>query len=260
MFGRQKIATLVAEFLGTGFLTLLVISVQRSTIGVTFFVAMTAGLTIALLYFAFGRLSGGYFNPALTLAMWTTRKLTTARTLVYLAAQFAGAYAAYALYRYYAKTAMQPIPGEFSGRLLTAEAVGAGLLALTFAAAYYQKLTTAMRGTVYGIGYMVAALSASTVAVGLVNPALALADLGAHSWVLGAYVLGPILGAVVGANLYHYLFAPAMAEVVVATVVSPTVSAKPVVKTAVARKTRKSAATKSTTRKSTTKVATKRKK
>ena len=54
MFGKRKIATIVAEFLGTGALTLLVLCVQRSTIGVPFFVAAAAGLTIALMVFAVG--------------------------------------------------------------------------------------------------------------------------------------------------------------------------------------------------------------
>jgi aquaporin Z len=73
MFGRRKVATLVAEFLGTGALTLLILSVQRSTIGVPFFVAAAAGLVVALMMFAVGASSGGYFNPALTLGFWTAR-------------------------------------------------------------------------------------------------------------------------------------------------------------------------------------------
>ncbi len=95
MFGKRKIAALVAEFLGTGILTLLVLSVQRSTIGVPFFIAAAAGLTLALLTFAFSASSGAYFNPAITFAMWTARKISTLTTLLYVVLQFAGAYAAY---------------------------------------------------------------------------------------------------------------------------------------------------------------------
>ena len=49
MFGRQKIAALVAEFLGAGVLTLVVLTVQRSSIGLPFFVAAAAGLSIVLM-------------------------------------------------------------------------------------------------------------------------------------------------------------------------------------------------------------------
>ena len=55
MFGRRKVAVIVAEFLGTAVLTLLILSVQRSTIGVPFFVAIAAGLTYALMTFALAK-------------------------------------------------------------------------------------------------------------------------------------------------------------------------------------------------------------
>ncbi|HMH31223.1 MAG TPA: aquaporin, partial [Methylomirabilota bacterium] len=98
VFGKQKIATLVAEFLGTGALTLLILSVQRSTIGVPFFVAAAAGLSIALMIMAVGKTSGGYFNPALTIGFWTARKIETVTAVLYILVQFAGAFAAGALY------------------------------------------------------------------------------------------------------------------------------------------------------------------
>src|SRR5690242_4008173 len=98
MFGRHKSAVLVAEFLGTGVLTLLVLSVQRSTIGVPFFVAMAAGLTMALMILALGGTSGAHLNPAITLAMWSARKLATLHAVLYLAMQMLGAWAAYYLY------------------------------------------------------------------------------------------------------------------------------------------------------------------
>src|ERR1700710_2988154 len=104
MFGRQKIATLVAEFLGTGVLTLLVLSVQRSTIGVPFFVAAAAGLALALMMFALGGVSGGYFNPAVTIGMWTARRITSLRAVVYVVAELLGGWAAYELYRYFANS------------------------------------------------------------------------------------------------------------------------------------------------------------
>src|SRR4051812_44927148 len=98
MFGRRNIATVVAEFLGAGVLTLLVLSVQRSTIGVPFFVAAAAGLTLALMVFVVGNISGGFFNPAVTLGLWTARRLPTVTAVLFVAAQLLGAWAAYYLY------------------------------------------------------------------------------------------------------------------------------------------------------------------
>jgi glycerol uptake facilitator-like aquaporin len=212
MFGREKIATLVAEFLGTGILTLLVLSVQRSTIGVPFFVAAAAGLTVILMVFALGGISGAQLNPAVTLAMWTVRKITALTGVLYIIMQFLGAWAAYGLYHYYVKTSFQPIGGHFTGRILVAEAVGTGIFAFGLAAAVYQAYTRAVTATVYGLAYMIGIVAASSAAIGLLNPALAFGvrafvpwGSGVGGW--GTYFLGPILGAIIGANLYSLLFA-----------------------------------------------------
>jgi aquaporin Z len=232
MFGRRKIAAIVAEFLGTGALTLLILSVQRSTIGVPFFVALAAGLTVAFMSFAVGGTSGGYFNPALTLGMWTARKLSSARAVVYIVAQFLGAYAAYGLYIYFVNNKLTNVGGHFTGRILVAEAVGTGLFAFGWAAAAYQGFTRAVFSSVAGLSLLVGIIAASPAAIGLLNPAVAL---GVKAWVWGTYVLGPVLGAVIGVNLYAMLFAePEKAAVKVSA--SNSVVAKPAAKKSTAKK------------------------
>lgn len=203
MFGRQKIAALVAEFLGAGVLTLLVLSVQRSTIGVPFFVAIAAGLTVTAMMFTVASVSGGHFNPAITLGLWTARKVTTARAIVYIAAQLLGAWAAYYLYTYFVHNSLQPIGGHYSGRILVAEAVGTGIFAFGWASALYQRYSAAVTASVAGLTYMLGIIAASSASIGLLNPALAL---GTRAWVWGTYVLGPVLGAIIGINLYGLLF------------------------------------------------------
>jgi aquaporin Z len=204
MFGRRKVATLVAEFLGTGVLTLLILSVQRSTIGVPFFVALAAGLTLTLMMFAVGSASGAQLNPAITIGMWTARKISTINAVLYVAVQLLGAWAAYYLYIYFVKNALQPVGGHFTGRILVAEAVGTGIFAFGWSAALYQRFSTAVTASVAGLSYMIGIIAASSAAIGLLNPAVAL---GVRAWVWGTYVLGPVLGAVIGVNLYGLLFA-----------------------------------------------------
>jgi aquaporin Z len=223
MFGRQKIATLVAEFLGTGVLTLLVLSVQRSTIGVPFFVALAAGLTVALMVFSVGRVSGGHFNPAVTIGLWTARQISTLTGALYVAMQLLGAWAAYGLYTYFVNNSLQQVGGHFSGRILVAEAVGAGIFSFGMAGALYQGYTRAVQASVTGLAYMVGIIAASSAAIGLLNPALAL---GVRAWVWGTYVLGPILGAVIGANLYGLLFADTDALVAAQTTTSAAATTK----------------------------------
>jgi len=222
MFGKRKAAMLVAEFLGTGALTLLVLSVQRSTIGVPFFVAAAAGLVVALMMLAVGGISGGYFNPALTLGMWTVRKIDTMRAVPYIAVQLLGAWGAYYLYTYFVKTSLQPVGGHYTGRILVAEAVGTALFSFGFASAVYQGFNRAVSATVAGLSFMLGIIAASSAAIGLLNPALAL---GVRSWVWGTYVLGPVLGAIIGVNLYALLFAESQGTASAAVVSAPATSA-----------------------------------
>ena len=204
MFGRRNVATYVAEFLGTGALTLLILSVQRSTIGVPFFVAAAAGLTIALMVFAIGNISGGFFNPAVTLGFWTARKIETVTAAIFIGAQFLGGWGAYYLYTYLVKSTLQPVGGHFAGRILVAEAVGTAIFSFGVAAAVYQGFSRAVTASFTGLALMIGVVAASPAAIGLLNPAVAL---GVRAWVWGTYVLGPVLGAIIGVNLYALLFA-----------------------------------------------------
>jgi aquaporin Z len=203
-FGKKELAAYTAEFLGTGVLTLLILSVQRSTIGVPFFVALTAGLAVVVMSFAVARTSGGYFNPALTLGMWTARKLSSVNTVIYILVQLLGAFAAYHLYCYFVSNTLQPIGGKYSTHILVAEIVGTAVFAFGWASAVYQRFTSATAASVAGLSLTVGIVAASSASIGILNPAVAL---GINAWVLGTYVLGPIIGAVIGVNLYGLLFA-----------------------------------------------------
>jgi aquaporin Z len=185
-------------------LTLLILSVQRSTIGVPFFVAAAAGLVMALMVFTVGGASSGYFNPALTLGLWTARKLSTVKTVLYIAAQLLGAWGAYYLYIYLVRSALQPVGVHFAGRILVAEAVGTGLFAFGVASAAYQGFSRAVTASFVGLALMLGIIAASPAAIGLLNPAVAL---GVRAWVWGTYVLGPVIGAIIGVNLYSLVFA-----------------------------------------------------
>ena len=203
MFGKKNVSAVVAEFLGTGVLTMLVLSVQRSTIGVPFFVAAMAGLTIFMMMYALVGVSGANFNPALTLALWTARKASTARAVFYIGAQLLGAWVAYYLYTYLVGSKLTFIGGHYTARILVAEAFGTALFGFAFAALSNHNAPRSTKSAVAGLAFMVAMVASSTASIGLVNPALAL---GVRAWVWGTYVLGPVLGAVLGVNLYNLFF------------------------------------------------------
>jgi len=206
MFGRQKVATLLAEFFGTGILTFLILSVQRSTIGVPFFVAASAGLALAVTTYILHETSGAHFNPAITIGMWTARKISTLVGIVYIVMQLLGGLLAGVLYTYFANTHLQNVGGHYSGRILVAEAVGTLIFSFGIASTIYKRFTLEGVAAFSGISYMVGIITATAgnAALGLLNPAVAL---GVHAWVWGTYVLGPVIGAIIGINLYILLFA-----------------------------------------------------
>jgi glycerol uptake facilitator-like aquaporin len=204
MIGKRNAAAVVAEFLGTSVLVLLILTIQRSQLSIPFFISIAAGLALAMAMFVFGRVSGAHFNPAITIGLWTVRKVSTVRAAIYVLAQLLGGVAAYFLFTYFIDNSFKSIAGDFSWRIFVAEAVGAGLFALGWAAALYQGFSRAVTASMAGLSYTVSVLAVSTASLGLLNPAAAL---GVRSWVWTTYVLGPIVGGVIGINLYARLFA-----------------------------------------------------
>ncbi len=203
MFGRKKVAALLAEFLGTAVLTLLILSVQRSQLGLQYFVALGAGLVLAILTFVFVEYSGAFFNPAVTVGLWTARKLSTLATLTFVAVQCAGGFAAFGIYSYFGNNKLANVGGHFTLRILIAESVGAFVFSFLYAATLYKSYSSATRAAFSGIAYTSGILVASSAAIGILNPAVAL---GIRAWAT-AYLVGPFIGAIIGINLYTLVFA-----------------------------------------------------
>src|SRR5262249_49572129 len=57
-------------------------------------VAVAHGLVLAVLVSAFGAVSGGHFNPAVTFGVWIAGRIRPARAVLYVIAQLIGAVAA----------------------------------------------------------------------------------------------------------------------------------------------------------------------
>lgn len=256
MFGRAKVAAITAEFLGTGILTFAVlIALTKGTVPAAF----AAGLAVALGVLFFGKVSGAYFNPAVTLGFWTAGKIKTLKAIIFIAAQVVGAFAAFKLFEYVTGNPINANDGDFSGKGLTAEALGAFVLTFAVAVAVFRKYAAGISAAVVGVALAVGVLLGSAGAIGFLNPALALSILGVGSWVWGIYVVGPIIGGIIAVNLYALLFdderkafKEAVAEVIEETVATEetVVASKPAVKkTTAAKKTVAKKPTKKTTKK-----------
>lgn len=209
---RKRIAMLMAEFLGVGVLTLIVLAVAQSNVGIPYFISIAAGLALITLVLVLGRVSGAHLNPAITIGLWSLRRIKALPALGYIGAQVLGGIAAYYLYTYFIGSTWENL-GAFEAPVLVAEAVGAFIFAMGWAAVIYQKYEGLKAAFVIGISFTTGLLVASIASVaagvmsgGFINPAIAL---GAQSLVWGSYALGPVLGAIIGFNLYALLFAPA---------------------------------------------------
>jgi glycerol uptake facilitator-like aquaporin len=203
---RSRIAMLMAEFLGTAVLATVAINVSRSQIGIGYFVAIALGATLAFLVLAFGPVSGGHFNPAVTIGLWTLRKINTIQAIAYLAVQMLAGLVAWQLATYFIGDDLRSIAGNtFDWKVLVAEAVGTFVFTFLIAAAVYQTTDNSKAAALIGGGLFMGVIVASLASNGILNPAIALAN---QSW-SKAYIFGPIIGAIVGMNLYLLVFAPA---------------------------------------------------
>jgi len=91
---------LAAEFFGTFWLVFggcgaAVLAAAFPELGIGFAgVALAFGLTVVTMAYALGHISGGHFNPAVTLGLWSAGRFDAARIVPYWIAQVAGAIAA----------------------------------------------------------------------------------------------------------------------------------------------------------------------
>src|SRR5688572_17195316 len=107
MIGEQDLLRRsLAEFIGT-FAFVFVGAGAIASAGLTgdvspslLAVALAHGLAFAVLVSALGHISGGHFNPAITLAFFVTRRLAVSLTIAYLVVQLAAAAGAALLIRW----------------------------------------------------------------------------------------------------------------------------------------------------------------
>ncbi|WP_458375455.1 aquaporin Z [Pseudomonas pergaminensis] len=91
---------LTAEFIGTFWLTFggcgsAILAAAFPGLGIGFVgVALAFGLTVLTMAYAVGGISGGHFNPAVTIGLWAGRRVPGTDVLPYIVVQVAGAIAA----------------------------------------------------------------------------------------------------------------------------------------------------------------------
>jgi aquaporin Z len=182
-------------------------------------VALAHGLALAIAVSSFGAISGGHFNPAVTLALAIARKHPWARVLTYWGAQLIGALLAGLVLRIVFEPYLAAANATHLGTPTVAPAVGAGL-AIVIEATLALFLVWTVFGTAvspdapkiagFGIGLIVAAdiLIGGPLTGAAMNPARhfgpAIVSGYLDSWYV--YWIGPLIGGALGGLSYRYVF------------------------------------------------------
>ncbi len=183
-------------------------------------IAAAHGLAIAVMFAAFGQISGGHFNPAVTIGFWVTKRVNTIDVLLYWAVQLAGAIAASFLLKviipedtWRAVALGTPEMVRDLPRLsaMTLEALGTFFVVIImFATAVDDKQSTArsIAGFAIGLTFALGIMVAGPFTGGALNPARALgpALASAHWANWGVYWVGPLAGGFLAGLLYDSLY------------------------------------------------------
>ncbi len=192
----------LAECLGAFILStcVVILSSSSATAPMT---PVLAGLTLMLLVYILGPISGAHVNPAVTIAQWSVGRLSSANAVPYIAAQLVGGGLAFALLSFLLPAMPSAAPAD-TWMLAVLEALGAGMLSLGVYAATSGRATAGASGFTVGGSLLLGALLASIVssgAAGVLNPAVAVS----LKFFTLSHLLAPIVGAVAAAWLYRYL-------------------------------------------------------
>ncbi len=202
-FTRSTIAALAAEFLGTMGLVMVAL-VMFNTTAVSFFVGTSVAVALGLMVLMFGPISGAHLNPAITFGLWTARRIASLKALGYIVVQLLAGLASWQLYEYLSGKTLSTKVVPWNTTVWLAEVIGTFVLGLAFAAAIAKGFELLNSALMLAGALFIGILIAATASAGLLNPAIAL---GLRTFNT-TYVLGPLVGAVLGANLYTLLFAP----------------------------------------------------
>jgi MIP family channel proteins len=215
--GRRSLA----EFIGTFALVFIgagaVLAAGPEAGAGTLEVALAQGLVIAVMVSAVGHISGGHFNPAVTLGFLVTRRISLYLGLAYWAVQLAGAALAALLLRWIFPTNQEATlgspalgPGIELGAGLVVEALLAFFLVwVVFATLADPRGTyTAVAGLAIGFVIAFDTLMGGPLTGAAMNPARAFGpELVSKTWDdFWIWYVGPLAGGAIAALLYDEIF------------------------------------------------------
>jgi aquaporin Z len=204
---------LVVELLGT---FLFVFSIALAVKNAGPLAPIPIGLALCVLVYMGGWISGGHYNPAVSLAAAIRGALPMPKLLPYMGVQLGGAFLAALLARAVSGEAFVPAPGPTASTMqaLVVEIVFTFMLCMVVLMTATVKKTAgnSYYGAAIGLTIVVAAFAGGSISGGAYNPAVGIGPLLAsavrggpglgHWWL---YAAGPLAGGAAAGLLFQFL-------------------------------------------------------
>lgn len=198
----------ITEFVGT---FLFVFSIALAVAHAGALAPLAIGAALMCMVYMGGHISGGHYNPAVTLAIFLRGKLGIKEALGYAGSQLTGATLAAALAPVATHQTLLVAPGSVGHTpALLVEAIFTFALVLVVlnVATDEAVAKNSFYGLAIGFTIVVAAFAGGPVSGGAFNPAVGLgaafAAIGSapidHAWL---YLVGPVCGALIATAVYH---------------------------------------------------------
>lgn len=198
----------VTEFTGT---FLFVFSIALAVAHAGALAPLVIGAALMCMVYMGGHISGGHYNPAVTLAIFLRGKLAPPAALGYVGSQLAGATFAAALAPVVTQQVFLVAPGNVghTPALLVETIFTFALVLVVLNVATDDAVAkNSFYGLAIGFTIAVAAFAGGSISGGAFNPAVglgsALAAMGSksvgHAWL---YLVGPLGGALLATFVYH---------------------------------------------------------
>jgi aquaporin Z len=226
----DKTRRIGAEFFGTFWLTFggcgaaVLAAAFPDNLGIGFLgVAFAFGLTVLTMAYAVGHISGGHFNPAVTIGLWAGKRCPTGDVIPYIVAQVIGAIVAAAVLYLIASGKADWVPGRFAangfgelspgkyslGSCLLMEVLMTFFFLLIIIGCTSKGAAVGFAGIPIGLALTLIHLVSIPVTNTSVNPARstgpALFAGGAYVSQLWLFWLAPILGALIAGLVTRWL-------------------------------------------------------
>ncbi len=218
---RDLFPSLVAEFFGPFALVFLGVGAVIMTQGQNLItIALAHGLAIGLMIMAAGHISGGHYNPAVTVSMLATGRIHISKAVMYILAQLAGAFVAAAiLTQIYpdfgpfnrngagVNMGVPSVPTDFTTTmgLLMEVVLTFFLVFVIFGTAVDSRSTKVIAGISIGLTIAIDIMAGGAVSGAAMNPARwfgpAIIQQDFTNWWI--WIIGPVVGGLIAAFVWQ---------------------------------------------------------